>query len=271
MFGIGKWLDEFAMFYQVIAVGYNFAMTLNGIEKRKRTAAWMPVLADVLGIGALFVLLAPVTEWLITSVGLNVFIVIVTFVLFCLGVYLIRKLETPDVTYGWHPPDILLDRRVRAGLAVLFGLMMTTILAYQLGYFASVETLGSFEIGEGESSSLFVYMPGALLGVSMLYVLVLAFPVNDNVVEGTLKSAVFALLGPLLMNSLLFILVAQFKIIFTDLAVFGPVGTLILTAIFLGIAFTPPRLILQTKYPLEWSLFSFAVLLISGAFIVSGP
>lgn len=221
----------------------------------------LPFIADGLTLIVLFKVINPFADRLAQISGLNALILVLLYILFCIGVYLIRKLKPGDTILGRQPPAYLLDRRFRAFLAFLFGLLMVTTLAYQLGYFAAIQSARS-ALDEGSSSSLFVYMPGALLGFSMLYIFILAFPVVEKLEEGSWKTITWTFCGLLFTNSLLVFSVAQARVIASEINWGNNLLMLVASSIILAVSFAPPRILLQTKYPYKMGLLSFAILLI---------
>jgi hypothetical protein len=211
----------------------------------------------------------PLSSLLSEPSGWNALILVLFYIMFCIGVYLIRKLQADTTIHGWSPPKFLLNQRLRGALAFLFGLLMMTTLAYQLGYFASIQDVRSAGLDEGSSSSLLVTMPGALLGFSMLYILVLAFAVQESVQPGERKARIISLTGPLLVNAMLFFTAAQAIVLVDVLAIEGGLWLWTVTLIVLVLSFSPPRILLQDKYPNKFPALSFTALLLVVSWLIS--
>jgi hypothetical protein len=222
----------------------------------------LPVIADGMTFLAMLILLPVFAQRLEEPSGWNALLLILFYLLFCVGVYMIRKLESQAESSRWQPPAFFLDHRVRAVLAFLFGLLMMTTVAYQIGYFESIQSMGASTLDEGDSSALFVYMPGALLGFSMLYILVLAFPVHSNITADSKQFPVLALMGLVLANGMLFFTTAQAKGMATALGLPDGVGVYVASFLVLLISFAPPRLLYQSKQPYPYGLISFLILLL---------
>ncbi len=228
----------------------------------------LPILADGAALVAILFFLPDLARGFEVPSGWNALLLVLSYLLFCIGVYLIRKLESQEMNKRWQPPAAFMNPKVRAVLAFLFGLLMMTTLAYQIGYFESIQSIATSTLDEGDSSALLVYMPGALLGFSMLYILVLAFPVQATISAGSKIFPVFALVGLLLTNSMLVFTSAQARALTAALGLpDGPdiaLGSLLL----LLLAFAPPRLLYQTKQPSPYGLVTFLILLLTAVWLI---
>lgn len=237
----------------------------------KTQTSWkaaLPVIADGVTFLAMPFLLPGFAQRLEEPSGWNALLLILFYLLFCIGVYLIRKLESQEGNSRWQPPVIFLNPKVRAVLAFLFGLLMMSTVAYQIGYFESIQSLGAATLDEGDSSALFVYMPGALLGFSMLYILVLAFPVLSNISADSKQFPILALLGLVLANGMLLFTAAQARGMTTALGLADGIGVYVASFLVLLLSFAPPRLLYQNKQPYPYGLISFLILLLAAAWQV---
>ncbi len=241
------------------------------IEKRSSTKflAVLPVVVDITALVVLLGLLPILTKILAKPSGWNALLLVLSYVLFCLGVYFIRKLEPCSERSKWSPPAFLLNSKVRIGLAFIFGLLMMTTLAYQIGYFKSVLNIGTTTLNEGDSSALFVYMPGALLGFSMLYILVLAFPVDSNVPAESSRYVWFGLVGLILVNGMLIFTTAQAEAIVSILSLKGDFFLLVISLLILVLSYAPPRALFQAKQPHPAGYVSFALLLLFSSWLIA--
>jgi len=232
--------------------------------------AFLSIVADSAAFLAMVLWLPGLSSKLAQPSGWNALLLVLFYTLFCTGIYLIRKLEPQAGNGRWSPPTVFLNPKVRGVLAFLFGLLMMTTIAYQLGYFATIQSIRAATLNEGSSSALFVYMPGALLGFSMLYILVLAFPVNANLPPGSNRYATVAFFGLILANGMLLFTTAQARAIVTALNL--PPGAAVYLASFLVllISFAPPRLLYQHKQPYLSGLLSFVILLLFSAWQIIG-
>lgn len=258
----GEWLTIAQPFSEKLSWVIILGMT-NPVTSRSPLMPFLPVIADGAAFLALLLWLPALSLELAQPSGWNALLLVVLYVLFCGGVYLIRKLEAQPGIGRWSPPAVLLDRKVRGVLAFLFGLLMMTTVAYQLGYFAAIQSIRAAALDEGSSSALFVYMPGALLGFSMLYILVLAFPVQVNQPPGNYRYAAVALLGLILANGMLLFTAAQARAISAVLGLPSGAGAALLSFLVLLISFAPPRLLYQYRQPTLSGAVSFAILLLA--------
>lgn len=230
--------------------------------------AALPVVADGLLAVVMLLTLPVLTARLEAPAGWNALLLVALYVLFCIGVYLLRKLE-PQVEVGrWQPPDWLMRPQIRGVLAALFALLMMTTVSYQLGFFDAVLEVGVGDLQEGSSASLFVFGPGAWLGFSMLYILILAFPVQASVRPSSSRYTVLALLGLLLGNGMLLMAVAQARAMVLALGWDGSLFTMLLAFAALVVSFAPPRLVYQSRQPYLSGLVSLTLILLAGAWVV---
>lgn len=239
------------------------------IKKRRFLAITVPVIVDLSTLLALVSWMPIFAQNLEDPSAWNALLLVLIYILFSIGVYLIRKLEPLSVSDGWHPPAILMNSKTRAVLAFCFGLLMMTVVAYQIGYFESILSVGSATLDEGNSSALLVYMPGALLGFSMLYILVLAFPVQANVPLQSRRYWFLALVGLLLANCMLFFASAQARAIVIALNLSDDIQIIAVAFLMLLLFFAPPRLLFQSKQPYSLSLISFLPLLMIAAYSIA--
>ena len=196
------------------------------------------LVADVAGLIAMFVLFPPLAERLDEPGGLNALLLSVGFIVFCLGVFWLRRLRAVGDGGEWA------TRHWRVALAVFFALVMSLAIAWQLGFFRSGLQVDTRDLGEGGSASYFVFGPGAWLGFAVLYVLVLGFTVRPSVAPGSRRWSVTATLGLLAANAMLLLLSAQARVFAGEAALWLPLlyaGLLLL--------FLPPRLVYIARGP----------------------
>ena len=203
------------------------------------TAILPALLADAAGLVAMFVLFPPLAERLGTPGGVNALLLSGGFVVFCAGVFWLRRLRPMDGGDGeWA------QRNWRVALAVAFAAIMSLAIAWQLGFFRSGLQVDTRDLGEGGSASYFVFGPGAWLGFSALYVLVLGFTVRPSLSPGSPRWTAAATLGLLAANAMLLLLSAQARPLVGE-------TTLWLPLIFAGLLllFLPPRLVYIARGP----------------------
>lgn len=229
--------------------------------------AALPAVADGAALIVALLLLPALAVQLQAPSGWNALLLVVLYVLLCVGVYALRKLA-PAENGRWSPPGWFMDRRVRGVLALLFGLLMMTTVAYQLGFFEAVRLLSLGDLEEGSTAAFYVFAPGAWLGFSMLYILLLAFTVRPTVAPHSERYAPLALLGLLLVNGMFLLATAQARAIFLGSGL-SQAAVFLVTLLLLAVSFLPPRLIYQSRRPQPVGLLSIGVLLLVSAWWVT--
>lgn len=173
-----------------------------------------------------------------TPAGMNALIITVIFLLFAIGVYLIRRLNATS----WGTSEWLTRGR-RSALALTFAFFLSLTLAWQLGFFESAPQVDTTQMGEGASASYFVFGPGAWLAFSLLYVLVFAFNVEPSVDFGP-GYWVVAAIGLAFSATMLLVMVAQAQAMALAIgaAWWGIIAFVVLTLLFL-----PPRMLYLSR------------------------
>lgn len=234
-----------------------------------RRFLFLAVLTDALTVVGMILLIPGLTEVLTEPSGTNTFYLALVYIPFLGGIFLLRKLQPlPPATGAWLTPA------VRGVLAGLFGLALTTLLAWQLGFFESFPSADPMVLGEGEAAAYFVFAPGAWIGVSMLYILFLAFPVNETIPGPNGRFLLYALLGLITTGLMLGIIVAQGQAILPD-------GNRFLWALLAWVAllvlFLPPRLLYVSRVmslpgrATTIALLSLGIVAATGAWLATGP
>ncbi len=184
----------------------------------------------------------------------NVAALTLVYFVFCVAVYLIRKLE-PQLAAAEakvHVPAWLTTRLTMTILAVIFGLTLAVLLLQLLGYWESVLLVDDRRLGAGESSAFFVYAPGAFLAASLFYILVLSAPTRETILVGSRRYVPLALLGLAGVNGMMLLLTAVFQSLLLP-------WYLLLPALLL--LFGPPRVWYLCKRPSLLPLISFLLML----------
>ncbi len=184
-------------------------------------------------------------------------VVALTFVyfLFCVAVYLIRKLE-PQLAADEAKVNIpawLTARPTMTVLAVLFGLTLAVLLLQLLGYWESVLLVDDRRLGAGESSAFFVYAPGAFLAASLFYILVLSAPTRETILVHSRRYVPLALLGLAGVNGMMLLLTAVLQSLSLPWYILLPALLLL---------FGPPRVWYLCKRPSLLPLISFLLMLL---------
>lgn len=228
----------------------------------------VPLLADAVALVALLLWLPGLATRLQTPSGTNALLLALTYILFCVGVFWLRKLVPSAAGGPGAPPAVFANRRVRALLALLFALGMMSALAFQLGYFAVFDEVTIGYLDEGSSSAFFALAPGAWLVFAMVYILVLAFTVTPAVAPGRPRYAIQAFLALVMIHTLFVYSVAQLRALLL-LAGGGSLGAALLAGALLLVGFLPPRLVYQEKQRQWAGLVSFGVLLIAAVWLMA--
>ncbi|MCB8977111.1 MAG: hypothetical protein H6657_06750 [Ardenticatenaceae bacterium] len=219
----------------------------------------LPLLADAVGIAVAAWLLPSLAAQFATLSTINVLILGGAFVVYCTAVYLIRKLEPmADAERVSRLPAWLTATRTMRPLAIFFALAVAVIFLQQLGYWDSIFVVDDRILGAGESSSFFVYGPGAWIAASLFYVLVLSASVRVTIDEGSSSYAGLALLALLGVNGMVVLgtAVLQSTTFFTGWL--GAIGGLVL----LVLLFAPPRVWYLSKRPSLLASVSYLALLL---------
>ncbi len=223
----------------------------------------LPMLIDGATLLLLLRVVDPLSTRFVQPSGLNSLLLIGVYVLFLVGVFLLRKLEP----LGENGRSLILGTKTRGVLALFFGLVMMTAVSYQLGYFDVFLQVGATELDEGASSSLFVYGPSAWLFLSMFYVFVLAFPVTPRISPSGNGYIIATLLGLMGSQGLLLIAVGQLRAIATLFSLSGALWFLE-AVLLLALLFAPPRLLYAQKQAVWLSVVTFAVLLLACGIVI---
>ena len=219
----------------------------------------LPLLADAVGIAVAAWLLPSLAAQFATLSTINVLILGGAFVVYCTAVYLIRKLEPmADAERVSRLPAWLTATRTMRPLAIFFALAVAVIFLQQLGYWDSIFVVDDRILGAGESSSFFVYGPGAWIAASLFYVLVLSASVRVTIDESSSSYAGLALLALLGVNGMVVLgtAVLQSTTFFTGWL--GAIGGLVL----LVLLFAPPRVWYLSKRPSLLAALSYLALLL---------
>lgn len=215
-------------------------MTARMDQKNPLYFALPALIIDVAALVASLFILPSLAQKLQTPGGTNALLVSGVFLLFICGVFVMRRMEpAPNGTAEW------MTRGRRAALSLFFALVISLGLAWQLGFFQTVFEVETTQMGEGESSSYFVYAPGAWLAFSLAYVLVFAFQVDQKIdaeSRGYLPAALFGLATA---DAILLVMAAQGR------AILPPGGYVWIWAalafLTLLLLFLPPRLLYLSR------------------------
>ena len=230
--------------------GANLVMMTKAVQNGQFA---IPLLADGLALILSLPLLPSLANRFTTPSGLNALLIFAGYVLFCSGVFLLRKLaDKPDRS----DRPVRFTRQLFIILAIFFGIGMMLFLSQQLGYLDLIFT-DPYSLGEGQAAAFFVFAPGAWLGVSLFYIPVLAFTVTPTVAPDSGRYTFQSLFGLLAMNGMLLLAASQLK----ALASSSGVGWFVSSLVLLTIWFGPPRWLYEEKQSNSLSFLTFALLI----------
>lgn len=220
----------------------------------------IPLLADGIALGLHILLLPALTAQMVDHAAVNVLLLAGFYLLFCSAVYLIRKLEPA----AGEPalPQRLQSRPLRGALAVLFGVVMMLAISAQLGYLDSLLTASARQLGEGGAAVFFVLAPGAWLGFSLFYILILISDFETTIRRDSANYGRVAFFALLAVNTMLLVISAQGRVIVQNWV--GPGARPLLfpfVFILLLLLFGPTRLLYQTRRPRMEGVITFLALL----------
>lgn len=229
------------------------------MRQNQRFLMLLPLLVDVAGVAGVILLLPALAAQFAQPSTINVLIISGVYVVYCTAVYLIRKLEPAadaervSRLLGWLTE--LLTMRL---LAIFFALTLAVLFLQQLGYWDSIFVVDDRILGAGESSSFFVYGPGAWIGVSLFYLLVLSASVRVTIEEASRNYSALALLGLLGVNGMLLLGTAILQVTNLFNGWLGAIGAFVL----LVLLFAPPRIWYLVKRPSLLAAISYLTLLL---------
>ena len=227
----------------------------------------LPLIADAAAALAIFFWLPELSPRLEEPSGLNALLLVLLYILWCLGVYFSRKLLPQPEIGRWAPPAWFMDPRVRGVLGLIFAFFMATTFAYQLGYFEALFQIRAGLMEEGSTAAFFVYAPGSWLGFSLLVILVMAFPVDSNVPPVNHRYEILAFLSLVFVNGLLVFTTAQTKAMILGLELVPGVSLWLLVLVAFTLSLLPARAIYQSRQPYLSGWLSFALLLLLAVYL----
>lgn len=234
------------------------------MNKENPLLSYLTLITDGLAIVVGVFWLPQLVEWFDERLAVNVIWIVFIYSLFCVAVYLIRKLEKQlDAEQGaFVVPAWLTGITTMRVFGVLFGVTLALLILDQLGYFQSIFIVDDRVLGAGESSAFFVYGPGALLAVSLFYILVISGETRETVLLNTPRYLPMALLGLLGVNGMMLLLTAVFRAHLTLWQMPQTILVGILAVLLLLILFGPPRVWYVTKRPSWIPVITFAIMLL---------
>ena len=220
---------------------------------------WSAVGVDLAGTVLAVLLLPGLTAQMREQTTGNVLLLVLFFILFCVAVYLVRKLE-PEMGRQLIPDSWVAPRLLRI-LAILFGTMMMILALDQFEYWDLIFIVDDRELGAGESSAFFVYGPGAWLGAALFYVLVLSAGVRPTIAVGSPRYQTIAALSLLVINGMVLMGTAVLAAAFTRWQL-APWLSAVLLPLTVVAFWGPPRLWYLVKRPSIPPILSYLLLLL---------
>jgi hypothetical protein len=246
---------------------------VNAAGKGITAVAWraaVPYLADGVAYLMLALLLPATTNRLQTWSTGNVLLLAAVYLLFCAGVYLLRKLEpAPGQRNGLALPAWLWSRPVQGAAGLLFALAMMFAFTHQLGYLEIMPLIDVRKMGSGEAAAFFGLAPAAWLAFSLFYTLLLVSSFETAVAAHSRYYEFLALASLLATNLMLFVVAAESRVLLAELGV-GQNGWLFLPVLVaLGLLLAPARFWYLSRQPQRGAAVSFLLLLLFAAYLVS--
>ena len=200
----------------------------------------LPILADLTGVG-LFLWLGPVLLGQFGKLGFfNSVLLGLFFVLFCLAVYAMKKLqpESPRPGPGWLT-SLLASRRALAVLGVLFALTISLATAYTTGFLDSVVRLEQTILDEPSATIYLLLTPASWFGLALVYMLMLSTQSEQIVPPFTPRYYLLSYLGLVGVNLMAVVLTAVWQALFVRFPPAGgsPLPGLLLFLLYLGLFF----------------------------------
>lgn len=222
-----------------------------------------PILADLTGLALTFLLLPALTVRFSQLSVINSVIMGFFFVLFCLSVYGIKKLND-DGKGGRILPPLLLERRTLGALGVLFALFISLATAYVVGFLDSVVAINRGLLDEPAVTIYLLLTPASWFGLALIYMLVLNSDVEATVNRDEYRYLLVSFLSLSGVNLMLVVATAVWQAVWSrfELAE-GATVFLILNFVLNLLLFGPPRLLYITKNPRVIAILTYLPLLIT--------
>lgn len=211
-----------------------------------------PILADFTGLALASLLLPPLTARFAQLGFVNSVIMGLLFVLFCLSVYGIKKLE--DDVQGRQPvAPFLLEKRTLGALGVLFALFLSLATAYVVGFLDSVVAINRGLLDEPSVTIYLLLTPASWFGLALIYLLVLSSDVEATVGADEYRYPVVSFLSLSGVNLMLVAATAVWQALWSRFTFVGGAALFLAFNSVLNLfLFAPPRLSYLTKNP-RWA------------------
>jgi hypothetical protein len=226
--------------------------------RRQWRLAFLPPLADLVALSALLFFFPAFVAQFERLSGMNALLLSGAYVLFCTAVYAIQKLEPFPQAEPQRPRplrsrplrsrlDSWLSPKLLGALGVLFGLAMMFSFTYQMGYLDALWAFNSRSLNSGETAAFLAMAPGAWLGFSLFYMLLLISTFEPAVTWGDGRYRQISMLSLLTINLLLVLMTAQARVIVLALGLDGQWLLLPVAFGLWALLFGPPRLLFLRK------------------------
>ncbi|MCL4868910.1 MAG: hypothetical protein KJ063_08085 [Anaerolineae bacterium] len=138
---------------------------------------WLPVMADLAGMGLAVGLLPRLAELLTARNTWTGGMIAAAFILFALGVHTLKKLQSPGDGYAWAILRPWLSEERRRVLAFFFSLCLAWVMVEQSGFF---RTITQVELGDSGLSYYLLLGPLWWVLLAFLYMFVFSFPTEPT-------------------------------------------------------------------------------------------
>lgn len=236
--------------------------------KSKRILSVVPVIVDLLAAALIWWQMPTAVSHFSEPSGINAAWLSGAFILMCIGVYLVRKLQPREPGGKLTVPALFLDRRLHIVSGVAFALLFVTMLAAQFGYFDAIFSADTLTLGEGEASALFVFAPGAWLAMAFIYVIVLVLTVTPTIAWENGRYPLLATFALLFINLMFFTTLLQLSAWVQMLEMSGDWFLGVIMFALLALLFGPPRWLYLAKQPDVGGDLSSLALWIFGAWMI---
>ena len=216
--------------------------------RRQWRLAFLSPLADLVALSALLFFFPAFVAQFERLSGVNALLLSGAYLLFCTAVYAIQKLEPfPQAELQRPRLDSWLSPKLLGALGILFGLAMMFSFTYQMGYLDALWTFDSRSLNSGETAAFLAMAPGAWLGFSLFYMLLLISRFEPAVTWGDGRYRQISMLSLLTINLLLVLMTAQARVIVLALGLDGQWLLLPVAFGLWALLFGPPRLLFLRK------------------------
>lgn len=227
------------------------------------------LLADLGGFALTILLLDPLRRQfqhlsVVNSVWMGVF-----FVLFCVAVGTLKKLQ-PTSSGKASVPGILFEKQILGAFGVIFALSISTATAYVVGFLDSVVAINRGLLDEPSITIYLLLTPASWFGLALIYVLVLTNKTEPTIKPSSARYFIVSFLSLAGVNLMGVLFTAVWQALWQRFTSVQEI-TLFIAINFILYLFLlgPPRLIFLSRSRSVISLLSFIPILFYLAFLAA--